>query len=60
MGQSFVLDPSGSIKQGQFNPFSAGKLKDATIELLKEIFFFMEIEMRLGRKVHEFVKCQQK
>lgn len=32
MEQSFILDPSDSIKQGQFNPFSAGKLKDAMIE----------------------------
>lgn len=40
MEQSFVLYPSDSIKQGQFNPFSAGKLKDATIEWLKEISFY--------------------
>lgn len=40
MEQSYVLDPPDSIKQGQFNPFSAGKVKDVTIKYLKEIPFY--------------------
>lgn len=32
MGQSFILDPSDCIKQGQLHPSTAGKLKVAAIK----------------------------
>lgn len=58
MGQSFILDPSDSIinKENYILPLQE-KLKIAPIVEIQG--YFMEIEMRMGKKAYESLNCQQ-
>lgn len=63
IGQSFILDPSDSIKQGKLYPSTAGKTKNCSYfnyEVVEIEGYFMEIEMRMGKKAYECLNCQQK